>query len=124
MSYQHAPERALARYLKVPVGFGRLSMSFNSACDLAAIPRTYRRFYRLAMPSLWYTVDLSPYDEWPQWLSAYPGTASKHALSFVRHPALSLYLDDDPATDDFYQLHRYVSGLAVFECLKTPGQYR
>ena len=65
------------------------------------------------MPTLWHEVDLWPSHERPRYLSAYPDTASKQALSLVRNMTLSVYKephDNYPAKDDFYELFDYVSG--------------
>ena len=88
-------------------------MTVESARDLANVARTCRRFYQLAMPTLWHTIDLWPDHEFPRRLSAYPDTGSKRALSFVRHVMLSVYKEPFPgcpASDDFHNLLDYVSG--------------
>ena len=71
------------------------------------------------MSFLWHNVQLYPDYEWPRDLSAYPNTASKRFLSFVRKVTLSLYRQPDdnyPTKDDFYELFHYISG--CFRLLK------
>ena len=83
------------------------------ARDVASVARTCRRFYQLAMPTLWHTIELQPGYELPRRLSAYPDTGSKRALSFVRHVSLSVYKEPFPGyldADDFRELLDYVSG--------------
>lgn len=94
-------------------------MTVESARDLASVARTCRRFYQLAMPTLWHIVDLRPDHEFPRRLSAYPDTGSTRALSFVRHVMLSVYKEPFPGypgSDDFHDLLDYVSG--CFRMLK------
>jgi hypothetical protein len=83
------------------------------AKDLASVARTCRRFYQLAMPTLWHKIDLWPIFESPRYLSAYPDTGSKRALSFVRKVSLSLYKEPAlvyPVEDGLKALFDFVSG--------------
>ena len=94
----------------------------ESARDLARVARTCRRFYPLAMCTLWHKVKLWPIYEWQSKLSAYPSassTASKRALSFVRNMRLSVHVspnDSCPTRSDFEVRFDYVSG--CFRLLK------
>jgi hypothetical protein len=102
----------IIRYLRIAEEFGR-TMTPDSARDLASLARTCRRFHQLAMPTLWREVYLWPSREWPYWLSTYPNTGSKRALSFVRDMMLAIYNEPHesyPTKDDFHDLFEYVSG--------------
>lgn len=62
------------------------------------------------MPTLWREVELY---QWPYWLSIYPETGSKRALSFVRDMTLCLYNEPNenyPTKDGFEDLFDYVTG--------------
>jgi len=100
------------RHLRLNEEYTR-HMTLDSARDLASVARTCRRFYYLAMPTLWSRVELWPDHEWPTLLSAYPHAASKRVLSYVRHVTLSVYMEPHenyPASEDFYRLLDYISG--------------
>jgi F-box-like len=103
----------VVRYLRIAEEYGR-TMTRDSARDLASLARTCRRFHLLAMPTLWREVYLWPDNyEWPYWLSTYPNTGSKRALSHVRDLTLSLYKephDNYPTKNDFDDLYAYLSG--------------
>lgn len=96
-------------------------MTIESARDLASVAGTCRRFYQLAMPTLWREVDLWPsYRQWPRYLTAYPDTASKRVLSYVRTVKLSVFVDPNyPAIDDFSELFRFMS--LCLRMLKNTG---
>ena len=101
------------RYLRVIDGFFLGCLTRESARDVASVSRTCRRFYQLAMPTLWHAIELQPGYELPRRLSAYPDTGSKRALSFVRRVGLSVYKEPFPEyldRDDFHELLNYVSG--------------
>jgi hypothetical protein len=63
------------------------------------------------MPLLWKRVYLWETHEWPPWLSLYPATASKRALSHIRTMTLSVHVDgNDWGVEKFNKLHSYMCG--------------
>ena len=92
-------------------------MSRDSACDLASIARVSHLFYELAMPLLWEEVELWSSHEWPWFLSSYPATASKRALSYIRTMRLSVHEQRDEWTmAKFNELYTYMCG-----CFRVLG---
>jgi hypothetical protein len=62
------------------------------------------------MPLLWRRVDLWESHQWPYWLSYYPATASKRALSYIRKMCLSVHSDGDMGIEEFNKLYTYMCG--------------
>jgi hypothetical protein len=88
-----------------------ITLTCESACDLASVARVSQIFYDVAMPVLWGEAEMWVEDQFPFQLALYPAIGSKRTLSYIRTMCLSVHArGDEWGVADFRELYDYMCG--------------